>query len=352
MWLHRHIRKGIAMTLWIVAGGSVLVLLIAAIKYRNNNTCKGYRIEIVGGGKLLFADQKDITKMITDAGIAKVQNKPIAFFDLRRMEGMLEKNIWIRDAQLFFDNNSFLHVKVAEREPVARIFTREGSSFFIDSSGTQLPLSEKIKTKLPVFTGYPAPGIRLHGEDSVLTSQLRQLGSFIRNSPFWMAEISQVDITPSRTFELIPTIGEHVVEFGDGTDCAGKFHRLFVFYREVLARAGFEAYARINVAYAGQVIGVKNGKDDDRRDSIAGLNSIRQLIRHAQQMQPDTARQQRTMPLETNTQSEESLQNYDLVPGEEEEPRALSGAPRKGRDTVARQGIEKPRTTKHNTTKP
>jgi len=59
------------------------------------------------------------------------------------MESLLEKNVWIKDAQLFFDNNGILRVSVTEREPIARVFTREGNSFYIDSSGVQLPLSDK-----------------------------------------------------------------------------------------------------------------------------------------------------------------------------------------------------------------
>ncbi|HEX9510893.1 MAG TPA: hypothetical protein VF939_10435 [Puia sp.] len=309
-----NIRKIFVVTFWCIAGAGVLVLLVAAIKYRNNKTCKGYKIEISGPSGELFIGKKEINGLLASAGAGQWKDRPTQSFDLRRMESVLEKNVWIRDAQLFFDNNGVLQVNVIEREPAARIFTESGNSFYIDSSGVQLPLSDKLPVKLPVFTDYPAPGIRQHGEDSVLTVQIRQLSAFIRNDPFWMAQIAQIAITSDRGFELVPTIGNHVIEFGDGDDYQQKFHRLFVFYKEVLSRTGFDKYSRIDVAYAGQVVGTRKGSEGTRFDSLQGMKNIQQLIRTAQQLQADTVRQQNVRPLERNTQTEQTLTNYDLIP--------------------------------------
>lgn len=312
--MNRNIRKIFVVAFWCIAGAGVLVLLGAAMKYRNNKVCKGYKIDITGPSGELFIGKKEINDLLASAGAGKWQDRAILSFDLRRMESVLEKNVWIRDAQLFFDNNGILRVNVIEREPVTRIFTEGGGSFYIDSSGVQLPLSDKLPVKLPVFTDYPAPGIRLHGEDSILTVQIRQLSGFIRNDPFWMAQIAQVAITPGRNFELVPTVGNHLIEFGDGNDYEQKFHRLFIFYKEVLSRTGLDKYSRIDVAYAGQVIGTKKGSEGTRFDSLQGMKNIQQMIHSAQQLQADTVRQQNIRPLERSTQTEQTLTNYDLIP--------------------------------------
>lgn len=311
-----NIRKVLSVTLWCTIGAGVLVLLVAAIGYRNGKTCKGYRIDISGPSGTLFIDKKQILDLLAPGGAGKLQNKPTASFDLRRMEFLLEKNVWIKDAQLFFDNNGILRVNVTEREPIARIFTREGNNFYIDSSGAQLPLSDKLTTKLPVFTNYPSVKIRVRGEDSLLTVQIRQLSTFLRSDSFWMAQIAQLDITSARNFELIPTVGNHLIGFGDGTDYQGKFHRLFVFYKEVLSRAGFDKYSRIEVAYAGQVIGTKKGSEGSRQDSLQGMRNIREMIRAAQQLQSDTVHQRDMRPLERAALTEQTLTNYDLIPSD------------------------------------
>ena len=310
------IRKVVTALFWCIVGAGGVVLLVAAIRYRNNNVCKGFHIEIkstVPSGRV-FIDKKGVTDLLTAAGATRGQGRPIQSFDLHKLEAALGKNIWIRDAQLFFDNNGILQVRISEREPAARIFTREGNSFYIDSSGVELPLQDRFPAHLPVFTGYPAPRIRTTGEDSLLTSGILRLSSYIRRDSFWMAQIAQIDITPAKTFELEPEMGDHRISFGDGSDIAPKFHRLFVFYKEVLAKVGLDKYRRIDVSYDGQIVGTRYGSGESRYDSLQGLDNIRQLIRSAQQLQPDTLRQQNMRPLERNTQTEQNLSNYDLIP--------------------------------------
>lgn len=310
------IRKVVTALFWCIIGAGGVVLLVAAIRYRNNNVCKGFHIEIrspAGTGRL-FIDKKGIVDLLTSAGAARGQGRPVQSFDLHKLETALRKNVWIRDAQLFFDNNGILQARISEREPAARIFTREGNSFYIDSSGVELPLQEKFPAHLPVFTGYPATKIRTTGQDSLLTSGILQLSSYIRRDSFWMAQIAQIDITPARTFELEPEIGDHRINFGDAGDIGPKFHRLFVFYKEVLSRIGMDKYERIDVSYDDQIVATRKGSSQSRYDSLQGLENIRQLIRSAQRLQPDTLRQQNMRPLERNTQTEQNLTNYDLIP--------------------------------------
>jgi cell division protein FtsQ len=314
-----NIKKVFAFFFWCIAGAGGVVLLVAAIRYRNNNVCKGYRITIKGPSSA-FIDTKGINDLLNAAGATNAERKPIVSFDLRHLETALEKNIWIKDAQLFFDNNDLLQVRIIEREPAVRIFTREGNSFYADSNGIQLPLQERLTARLPVFTGYPSPNLKLHGEDSALTKGILRLSDFIRRDSFWTAQITQIDITSAKTFELEPEVGDHRITFGDGSDIPAKFHRLFLFYKEVLGQTGMDKYARIDVSYSGQVIGIKKGSDGSRYDSLQGLDNIRQLIRSAQQLQPDTLRQQNSRPLEHSTQTEQTLGTYDLVPETQQTP--------------------------------
>jgi cell division protein FtsQ len=298
-----NIKKVVTTIFWSFAGAGSVVLLVAAIRYRNNNICKGYHIEISASRTRdrIFIDKKGISDLLTAAGAARGQGRPIQSFNLRSLESALEKNVWIRDAQLFFDNNGVLQVRISEREPAVRIFTSGGNSFYVDSTGVELPLQEKYPAHLPVFTNYPAGSIRTTGEDSALTVGMLQLSAFIRRDSFWMAQIAQIDITPGKTFELEPEVGDHRITFGDGSEIAAKFHRLSLFYSAVLSRVGMDKYERVDVSYDGQVVGTRRGSGQNRVDSLQGLNNIRQMIRQAQQLQPDTLRHQNMLPLE-NTQ--------------------------------------------------
>ena len=258
MSISKKISQIFFVALWTLSIAGLVVLLVAAMNARKNQVCKGYSITINNQqqGKW-FIDKNDIVNVLTGQ-LPDVKNKSIAAFNLGKIEAELKKQIWIRDADLYFDNNGVLKIKVEEREPIARVFDQEGNSFYLDSTGHKLPLSDKMTAKLPVFTGFPANLARwTNASDKKLVTQIKNLSLYLLNNNFWMAQVSQIDITPARDFEMIPTIGNHVVELGDGNDYEKKFNRLFLFYKQVLAKTGMEKYQRIKVQYDNEVIGVK-----------------------------------------------------------------------------------------------
>jgi cell division protein FtsQ len=253
--IKQHIRKILFLSVWLGMGAGLCVLLVAAIRERNHKTCKGYEIEIKGSADKWFIDKKEIGDLLT--GGTAIKGKTIKQIELSKIEARLENNPWIKNAELFFDNSQLLKVRIEERQPFARVFTVTGNSFYIDSSGDYLPLSDKFTARLPVFTGFPSDKQHLSKADSVLMQQVKQVSIYLSANPFWMAQIAQVDITPDRNFEMVPTIGHHIIVFGDGTDCEQKFRRLMIFYQQVLSKTGMDMYEQVNVQYAKQVIGTK-----------------------------------------------------------------------------------------------
>lgn len=292
MQVKRHIRKMLFFGLWCIIGAGVVVLLVAAIRNRKDKTCAGYEITMAGADGQWFMNKKEVVDILTGNGAVALKGRSLKRFDLRSMEERLQKNVWIRDAELFFDNNEVLQVKITEREPVARIFTVTGNSFYIDSSCERLPLSDKVSARLPVFTGFPTDKERVGKADSLLLQHIKQVSLFIQHDPFWMAQIAQTDILPGRKFEMIPMVGNHIIEFGDGTDFDKKFGRLLQFYRMVLSKTGMDVYERVNVQYDRQVIGVKRGGYVSRADSVQAARSVQSLIASAQTALIDSANSQ------------------------------------------------------------
>lgn len=253
--MKRHIRKLFFVCFWLLIAAGVMVLLVAAVNTQSNKTCKGYSIKIKGKADQWFLDKKDIAALLIVQG--GVRGRAIKSFDLRRMENQLKNNVWVKDAELFFDNSHVLQVRIEERVPVARLFTVTGNSFYIDSSGERLPLSEKFSARLPVFTNFPSERDKLNGSDSVMVRDIINISDYMLHDPFWMAQIAQVDVMPDHTFEMIPVVGNHTIQFGDGTDYDKKFKRLLLFYQQVLSKAGMDIYQKLNVQYARQVVGVR-----------------------------------------------------------------------------------------------
>lgn len=276
----KTIRKILFIAFWLCIGGGMLTLLLAAIRKKNNGLCKGYSITISGGEKNRFIDNKDVEQVLLKAAGGSIKGQSVASVNLNQMEQVLEKNVWISKAELYFDNKDQLHISVTEKEPVARIFTTENNSFYIDSAANRLPLSDKLSARVPVFTGFPDKQ-QLNAKDSVLLCDVRKTAVFILGDNFWMSQVSQIDITAERAFEMVPVVGNHIVKLGRGDDIEQKFRRLLIFYQQVLSKTGFDKYRLIDVQYAGQVVASRFGTDA-KVDSAQLRRNVEKLLKASQ----------------------------------------------------------------------
>jgi cell division protein FtsQ len=283
----KTIRKIVFIGMWLVIGGGMVVLLAAAVRKQKNDRCRDYSITVKGQPGNLFVDGKEVEKLMMAATTGKIKGQPISTIHLRQLEQLLEDNTWINDAQLYFDNRDVLHITVTEREPIARIFNTAGKSYYIDSSLSRMPLSDKVSARVPVFTDFPEKNI-LTSKDSLLLKDVRTIATFIIHDDFWMSQVAQIAITPEREFEMIPVVGVHTVELGDGTGIAAKFHRLFVFYDKVLSKTGFDKYKTIDVQYEGQVVGSKSPAGMNKIDSVQLRRNVEKLLKQANDAETDT----------------------------------------------------------------
>lgn len=262
-------KKRLQIALWCLLGCACLVLLVAAMQLKDRKTCTEVKIDIDDAGENVFVDTTDIAAILhkNRAVVGEVvENIPLGL-----VEKELEKNAWVKDAQLFFDNNRLLTVKITERQPVARVFTVQGKSFYIDSAANILPLSDRHTARIPVFTSFPVNKDSAGVKDSAVLQDVKHIAQYIQQDSFWMAQVAQVDITPKHTYELIPVLGNQVINLGTADELETKFKKLFAFYQQVWSKTGFEKYERVDLQYEGQVVAVRRGEALPLLDSAAAL---------------------------------------------------------------------------------
>lgn len=305
MWKQRIIQA-----VWILAGAGTVTLLVAAMQKESARPCSGISVEVSGDVDNVFIDQKDIEELLKRKG--NLEGAAAGSIDLRNMEELLEKDPWIRNAELFFDNALVLQVRITERQPVARVFTVMGNSFYLDGTGKVLPLSEKRSARVPVFTGFPF-GKKLSKPDSALLKDVITMSNYIIADSFWNAQVAQVDIVGNE-FDIVPVVGSHIVRFGDVSDIDKKFRKLFSFYKNVSRKVGFDRYEIINLQYEGQVVATRRGATIPLTDSAAAMQHLQQPLAATQEMTGDYDR--------TNSRSAE--QDYSNGTGQRpREPRAV-----------------------------
>ncbi len=281
-------RKILVVAVWLLLGSATVVLLVAAITKKHSEQVARTEINITGVKNNPFVDKKNVIKILERVNGKNLDQAVIGSLNLAEMEDALQKEQWIKKAELFFDNNNVLQVKITEREPVARVFSITGSSFYVDSSLKKLPLSDEFSARVPVFTNFPTDVMVLTKQDSLLLKEVKTLAEFIGDDPFWMAQVEQVDITPDRTFELVPKLGNQVIRFGNADNYREKFSKLLAFYKQVQTRTGWNIYSLIDVRFKDQVVAVRRDAKEIKADSIRAIQIMKQIIADAQKRSADS----------------------------------------------------------------
>jgi cell division protein FtsQ len=302
------IRRTLMLSAWVLVMVGITSLLIAANQKQRSEVCSRLIIGMRGGNGI-YLEKNDILKLIERSN-GNVLNNPVESIDIQRLERNLKLNSWVKDAEIYFDSKDALHVFVEERQPVARIFTSAGRSFYIDSSGHAMPLIEKISARVPVITGFPS-GSKWNAEDSALMNEVKTVATLIYNDVFWNAQVGQVHINNERKFELIPVVGEHIIKLGNASGAEEKMRKLFVFYKQVLGKVGLNKYGVLDVQYEGQVVAVKR-MPASPVDSLQLQKNIAELMERAMALVGDEG----MLPhenIQTDQTVSRSLANTDQV---------------------------------------
>jgi len=258
---------------WSLLGLCCVVLLVAAMKAKDSKVCSNIEINIQGASKHMFVKKIDVADVLNKNNIHA--GETLNDINLGNAEVQLEKNAWIKDAELFFDNHQALHVNITEREPVARVFTLSGNSFYIDSTGLRLPVTENATARVIVFTSFPSDKKILSKPDSLVLNDVKTITQYISSDSFLNAQTAQINITSKRTYEIIPVVGNQVIRIGNADSLKEKFTKLLAFYKQVFTRVGLERYSVIDVQYKGQVVAVRSG--ENYTISVDTAKAVRQL---------------------------------------------------------------------------
>jgi len=254
----RNWKQIVGNILWSIAGALLVLLFIISWSAKEEKKCASVNVELVGENTVaLFMDEKEILQIINDKGIKA--GLPIESVNLNELEKNLQSIKWVKHAEMFLDNQQALQIKIEQRIPIARIFTSSGNSFYIDKEGWKLPLKQLTVLRLPVFTGFPSDQEKLSSPDSLLLKDILHFTKAIEQDSFFMAQIAQINIASNGDFEMVPSVGEHMVLIGAVDNIEDKLNRLYSFYKQVWVQAGVNAYQVLDCRFDHQIVALKKG---------------------------------------------------------------------------------------------
>lgn len=262
----KKIVKILVIILWVllVAGAGVLVGFVEVEQY--DRTCKRVAVTIDYGSADVLVSKTDIDSIILKAA-GMLRGKPLGYINLGAIESAIRKQPYIANVTVYENNEGVLFVEVQQREPILRVINRNYESFYLDGSGSLLPVNPNFTARVLVVNGniedsyLKRPNYRVNImalADSIyidsLMTNLYKLAMYISHNKFLKAQIDQIYVNQQKEFELIPRVGSHVILLGDAHDLDDKFRKLYAFYKFGMNEIGWNKYNIINIKFKNQVI--------------------------------------------------------------------------------------------------
>ena len=203
----------------------------------------------------------------------KILNQKIDSVNRLKIQHSIEHFPYLKNVNVIYHGHT-LTIKAEQEKAIARVFNNDDESYLIAASGRLMPVNQYCPNRILIANG----NINLHYDstlyvctDSVfkkksISAQLFNLYSiwkladYIYNDDFWRAQICQMFITDNNEIELVPAVGQHVVQFGKLDNKThsdeiihNKFQNLKSIYINGLSIRGWNRYQSINLKYGSEI---------------------------------------------------------------------------------------------------
>ncbi|NNF21718.1 MAG: hypothetical protein HKN67_07235 [Saprospiraceae bacterium] len=228
----------------------VLTLLIAVFLFAfssNKNTrrvVETINIEFVDNTHP-FLTEENVSKLLIQKN-GQVTGVPKEILDLNVLEIALKKNPIIKNAEVYMSVNGKLTARIEQKTPIARVNTN--ASFYIDESGSYMPLSSNFSARVPLVTGR----IQKDRLENVFEVAKKVYDDAILSK--YVTEIHQED---KNTISLTLRQNSFKVYLGEVESLDQKFNNLKAFYQKALKDKTLNTYSKVNLQFGNQVVCTK-----------------------------------------------------------------------------------------------
>ncbi len=240
----------------------VAYLVMAVISWHNPTktalACTKVNINIADDEENGFLNPAEVKRLLETNGIYPL-SKPIKDINPRDIEKRLVKMPFVNTAQCYVTKEGHVCITITQRTPIVRVKSFNGDDYYVDDNGGVMPNSQYTSNMI-IATGAIS---RVYA-----CNYLVVMMQCIMDDDLWRNEIEQINVLPDRTVELIPRVGDHIVNIGALPTAANKhirdskvheyvtrqLKRLEEFYRYGLSQAGWNKYSYISLEYTNQIV--------------------------------------------------------------------------------------------------
>ena len=211
---------------------------------------EGDRVEVVDPDSTGFVTSRELSAEIA-AFLGDIKGTPISQLNLHALSNHLNSIDKIESAEVTALNDNRIRVRVVPMHPLARIWTADGRSCYVNRQGKRISAGRRYHMDVPQIAAKT---------DSQTVATLLPLLDYLDANPTLSRVVTMINARDTNNIILIPAIQGHVINIGHGRNAASKFGRLERFYREVLPVKGWQYYDTISVKWDGQVVATRRAE--------------------------------------------------------------------------------------------
>ncbi|MBK6996122.1 MAG: cell division protein FtsQ/DivIB [Lewinellaceae bacterium] len=241
---------------WLMFLFIIGMIWYVARNRKANTFAEGLQVNVVAlpsGDKLI--SERDVRQALLAAFGSDLENSELVNLQVERMERVLEGDPFVKNADVYIDQNNQLHIKIDQREPVVRVLDNNGNNYYLDAAGKKMPPSKNFAARVIVATGNVSPYTPEFREKRKSTlKDLFHITQTLLTDEFLKSFIQQIHVNNRGEFILVPLVGDQKIELGSARKLEDKLNRLKIFYQQGMPYEGWRKYETINLKYSGQVV--------------------------------------------------------------------------------------------------
>ncbi|MBN2746202.1 MAG: hypothetical protein JXR34_05700 [Bacteroidales bacterium] len=265
--------KGIIEKILIISGIALMIFLMGFSTFNHQNRlCTSLNIRIDYGQREFTTNMMltpdDINSLIR-MHFDSIEGKKLKDINIEQIHQVISANNYVKDINVSQEINGTIDVVLTQRRPIIRIFGISGNSFYIDETGTAIPVKSGYPVRVVIASGaiddrfFEGENVNLFDTSQNSTNgidylrNLYKMAKYLDKDDFLRKEITQINILPDGKINLIPLVGSHIIEMHSFDTMDHKLRKLGIFYKKAINQGGWGKYSKINIEYKNQIVCTK-----------------------------------------------------------------------------------------------
>lgn len=254
----------VVMVFFVLAGAGTVVLWSISVAEHVKLPVSAFEVTIVKDGNADALVTNEEIDSLVRKNVGLLQGLPMNQVNVGKISDVIRNHPAVESVEVVMGVDGICRANVVQRIPLFRVINADASGFYVDQHGQTFPVLENAVAYVPVFVydgqlqlmEHPCTPDYYDWNQLGLThlDEMYSFAKFLKSSDDLRDWTEHVHVTNGGEFEVIPRVGDQVIDYGSIANLEMKTKMLFQFYKSEVARVNIEKYDRINLNFEHQVV--------------------------------------------------------------------------------------------------